>query len=529
MEGFDGTPEEKKAVSDLLTEMGYTVEGGGHCCQPSGEVFQVQKDVKELGLDAFMEAIPKGTGVRTMANLSRFLKTLAEEPDFAPVDLTDVVAAPAQPKENPGFLSWPAKDSAKDDASAERFYVTLHNIVRADEEDRKLTIRVIHLARFVEFSLGSRRHARLVLPQGSSLQLMCEMTEGVRFHRAVSAKDLGKGAMVLAHSWHQGRDRGFAALVKPPLAPQPTSSVYHFCGPDPGTERDVLKVWHMRPGEVNSEANLTKLKRYQSMTVLPEFDATADLAELADADGVLPVGRSKVRIHLHNVSAEKEKFRVKLKVTLPDDAVATFQLDSHCHSALRLPKGSSIEATSQSEDFPKSKASITLGPKDLKGLVNGANVGHPSRGKACRDACGRSSILWHFCTLGMETLFIQPKAPSKHEKQQPGVAITSGESYAVTASDSVLTVWDNQPNLLAEKSKLREKVVELDTCKFVDRHVYVIWDSKKSSENFTDGFIGAWAGTSSLSDSSEWDALQTDAFDMDLEAGHAPSNNMPTV
>lgn len=149
-------------------------------------------------------------------------------------------------------------------------------------------------------------------------------------------------------------------------------------------------------------------------------------------------------------------------------------------------------------------------------------LGRPSRGQA-----NGSSILWHFCTLGMETLFVQA---SKDEKQEPGVSITSGESYAVTAgTDSVLTVWDNQPNLLAEKSKLREKIVELDTRKFVNRHVYVIWDSRKSSEDFTDGFIGAWAGTSTLSDSSEWDALQTGASDMDLEAGNAPSKNMPFV
>lgn len=255
MESFDGTPEEKKAVSDLLAEMGYTIEGGGSCCQPSTEVFQVKEDVKELGLDAFMEAIPKGTAPRTRANLSRFLKSLAREADFAPADLTDVVeAAPTQPSaENPrymSYMSWLAKESAKDD-SPERFHVMLHNIVKASEDDRTLTIRVIHRSRFVEYTLGSRRHARLVLPEGSSLQLMCELTQGVRFHRTCSAKDLvGKGSMVLAHSWHQGTDRGFAAVVKPALATlRPKSSVYHFCGPDPGTERDVLKVsgWQIQP------------------------------------------------------------------------------------------------------------------------------------------------------------------------------------------------------------------------------------------------------------------------------------------
>eukprot|EP00438_Fugacium_kawagutii_P015323 Skav233064 [mRNA] locus=scaffold1468:15846:18038:- [translate_table: standard] len=567
MEGFDGTPEEKKAVSDLLTEMGYNVEGGGSCCQPAG-TFQVQKDVKELGLDAFMDAVPKGTAVRTRANLSRFLKTLAEEPDFAPADLTDAVAtAPTQPKEEPGFLSWFTSKSSKesaDDPSPEKFHVLLHNIVKAGEDNRKLTIRVIHLSRFVEYTLESRRHARLVLPEGASLQLMCELSDGVRFHRSCSAKDLvEKGSMVLAHSWHQGSDQGFLAMVKPPLAPppQPTSSVYHFCGPDPETERGVLKVWYMQPGEVKSEATLTKLERYQSMAVLPvasgsifssdrgqlhmesyfrktehlgknrfrikecaddkqiptsqhagrhvyisqfqenlsvdagalvnepkEFDASADLADDAADDAVY----NGFRIHLHNISAEKEKFGV----TLPDDRVADFQLDNHCHSALRLPEGSSIEVESQSAEFPESKASITLGPKDL---VNGANVYLFSECKA-----SRSSILWHFCTLGAETLWLQAKTPSK----EPGVALTSGESRAVTASDSVLTVWDNQPDASSGKCKLREKIIELDTRKFVNRHVYVVWDSRKSSQNFTDGFLGALPGAKPLSDSADWDALQ---------------------
>ena len=202
MERFDGTPEEKKAVMGLLAEMGYAVEGGG--------IPQLQKDVQELSPEAFMEAIPKGTDFRTRANLSRFVKDLMlGETDPPPVGLSDPVDTIAE------------KD--------ERFHIILHNILKADENERKLTIRVIHLSRFVDYTLQSRHHAKLFLPEGSSLQLICEMFENVSFHRVFSAKDLSvvKGSMLLFHSYMYRSMAAFAATLRPPLAPvQPTACVY---------------------------------------------------------------------------------------------------------------------------------------------------------------------------------------------------------------------------------------------------------------------------------------------------------------
>eukprot|EP00439_Symbiodinium_sp_Y106_P067031 s21_g11.t1 len=397
---FDGTPEEKKAVMGLLAEMGYAVEGGG--------IPQLQKDVQELSPEAFMEAIPKGTDFRTRANLSRFVKDLMlGETDPPPVGLSDPVDTIAE------------KD--------ERFHIILHNILKADENERKLTIRVIHLSRFVDYTLQSRHHAKLFLPEGSSLQLICEMFENVSFHRVFSAKDLSvvKGSMLLFHSYMYRSMAAFAATLRPPLAPvQPTACVYHFCGPDADPEQGVLK-----------ENNLTKLEQYNSMALLPveraqlhiesnyrkyhnrghaiivpedcseskqlstaqhagrhvyisqiqehlwadagalvnepqKFDASADLADVQEVEDGVHKG---LCIRLHNVPAKNLKFGLKVKVKLPDDRLAHFQLDSRCCGVLRLPEGSSVEVESQSEEFPESKASITLDPKALA-KANGGNV-----------------------------------------------------------------------------------------------------------------------------------------------------------
>ena len=248
MESFDGTPEEKNAVLGLLTEMGYAVEQGAG-------IPQLQKDVRELGQEALMESIPKDTAFRTRASLSRFVKAL--------------MLGEADPL--PAGLIGPLDTRAEKD---ERFHIMLHNIFKADEKERKLTIRVIHLSRFVDYTMQSRQHAKLVLPEGSSLQLICEMSQHVSFHRVFSAKDLSvsKGSVVYFHSWTWGSSgyAAFAARLRPPLAPvQPTACVYHFCGPDADPEQGVLKVWHAHAGEIKSENNLTKLERYQSMAVLP--------------------------------------------------------------------------------------------------------------------------------------------------------------------------------------------------------------------------------------------------------------------
>ena len=164
----------------------------------------------------------------------------------------------------------------------------------------------------------------------------------------------------------------------------------------------------MQAGEVKSEKNVTKLEPYQSMAVLPmeraqlhmeseyekmhnkghaiitredcsdnkqiptgqhagrhvyisqfeerlwadagalvnephTFDARADLADVQhEADkGV----HNAFCIRLHNISAEDLKFGLKVKVNLPDDRVAHFHLESHCHGMLRLPEGSSVEVS----------------------------------------------------------------------------------------------------------------------------------------------------------------------------------------
>ena len=633
MESFDGTPEEKKTIIGLLTEMGYAVEGGSSDCQPCGGISQLQKDVKELGQEAFMASIPKDTAFRTRASLSRFVKALM----LGEADPVGHILVPAEPGE---------KDK--------RFHIMLHNIMKADEDDRKLTIRVIHLSRFVDYMLQSRQHAKLVVPEGSSLQLMCELSPNVKAHRAFSAKDLSvlTGSMVLFHSWLRGTDQGFAATLRPPLAPlQPTASVYHFCGPDVGPDL-VLKVWHMRAGEVKSEKNLTKLEQYQAMAVLPVeraqlhlesnfrklhnkghaiiisedcsdnmqlptvqhagrhvyisqfqehlwadagalvndpqmIDASADLADVQDeADDAVHNGFC---IRLHNVSTKKLKFGLKVKVKLPDDRVAHFQLDSHCNSLLRLPEGSSIEVESQSEEFPESKASITLDPNELA-KANGGNVyfysahdregwsqeemalvnkfcplmillplyilvvfilicmvnarkrkrplchlvhdvGHPSKGKTIIGSC----IVWHFCNFslgGAETLFLQPKPLTSKDKEKPGFAITSAQSCAVPAASSfALTIWDNpgdnpedDPDDMQPKgSKLREKTVELNTCKFENRHVYVLWNTRSATNDFTRGYGGALPGAGLFSETAEWDAQA--GASVDLEAGKATLPN----
>ena len=59
-----------------------------------------------------------------------------------------------------------------------------------------------------------------------------------------------------------------------------------------------------------------------------KFDASADLEAVQHetADG----GRSGFCIRLHNVPAKNLKFGMKVKVKLPDERLAYFQLDSHC-------------------------------------------------------------------------------------------------------------------------------------------------------------------------------------------------------
>jgi len=618
MERFDGTPEEKKAVMGLLAEMGYAVEGGG--------IPQLQKDVQELSPEAFMEAIPKGTDFRTRANLSRFVKDLMlGETDPPPVGLSDPVDTIAE------------KD--------ERFHIILHNILKADENERKLTIRVIHLSRFVDYTLQSRHHAKLFLPEGSSLQLICEMFENVSFHRVFSAKDLSvvKGSMLLFHSYMYRSMAAFAATLRPPLAPvQPTACVYHFCGPDADPEQGVLKVWHTRAGEVKSENNLTKLEQYNSMALLPveraqlhiesnyrkyhnrghaiivpedcseskqlstaqhagrhvyisqiqehlwadagalvnepqKFDASADLADVQEVEDGVHKG---LCIRLHNVPAKNLKFGLKVKVKLPDDRLAHFQLDSRCCGVLRLPEGSSVEVESQSEEFPESKASITLDPKALA-KANGGNVyfysahdrqswseeekalmnklcplmilfplyilvlliltrmvdarkrkrplcrlvhdvGHPSKGKTIIG----SRIVFHFCNFsvrGAETLFLQPK-PLTSGLKQPGFAITSGQSCTVPAAPGfALTIW-NEPEYDLDdvkKSALREKIVELDTRKLGERHIYFLWSTGRATTDFGRGYLGEFAGPAKISETAEWDAEAQAGASVDLEAGKA--------
>ncbi|CAE7821037.1 unnamed protein product [Symbiodinium microadriaticum] len=574
-----------------------------------------------------MESIPKDTAFRTRASLSRFVKAL--------------MLGEADPL--PAGLIGPLDTRAEKD---ERFHIMLHNIFKADEKERKLTIRVIHLSRFVDYTMQSRQHAKLVLPEGSSLQLICEMSQHVSFHRVFSAKDLSvsKGSVVYFHSWTWGSSgyAAFAARLRPPLAPvQPTACVYHFCGPDADPEQGVLKVWHAHAGEIKSENNLTKLERYQSMAVLPveraqlliessfrkyhnkghayivpedcsdqkqlptaqhagrhvyisqmeeqlcadpgalvnepqKFDASADLEAVQHetADG----GRNGFCIRLHNVPAKNLKFGMKVKVKLPDERLAYFQLDSHCCSVLRLPEGSSIEVESHSEEFPESKASVRLGPEELV-KANGGNVyfysahdrqswseeemalankfcplmilfplyilvmlilicmvdarkkkrplchlaydvGHASKGKTIIGPC----IVWHFCNFslgGPETLFLKPKPLTSKDNAKPGFAITSAQSCAVPAAAGfALSIWDNpeyDPDDV-QKSALREKIVELDTGKFADRHVYVLWNTRRATMDFARGYLGVVPGAGKVS-TAEWDAQAQAGTSLDLEAG----------
>ena len=183
MERFDGTPEEKKAVMGLLAEMGYAVEGGG--------IPQLQKDVQELSPEAFMEAIPKGTDFRTRANLSRFVKDLMlGETDPPPVGLSDPVDTIAE------------KD--------ERFHIILHNILKADENERKLTIRVIHLSRFVDYTLQSRHHCEVIPPRGlvSSADLRnvreCQLSSSILSERSIGGQRFHAPFSQLHVSQHGG-------------------------------------------------------------------------------------------------------------------------------------------------------------------------------------------------------------------------------------------------------------------------------------------------------------------------------------
>ena len=76
-----GNPEEEQWVKDILTGMGYTVDARTFCCAPADCLPAVRKDVAEIGAEAFMAAVPAGTGIRQRAVFSRFLKALQEEKD----------------------------------------------------------------------------------------------------------------------------------------------------------------------------------------------------------------------------------------------------------------------------------------------------------------------------------------------------------------------------------------------------------------------------------------------------------------
>ena len=86
---------------------------------------------------------------------------------------------------------------------------------------------------------------------------------------------------------------------------------------------------------------------------------------------------------LHNLSPQQEKFRLKVKVT-SDHKTADFQLDSHRHTILKLPEGSSlqVETELEKEHCSPLKASAALDAKTL--AENGSNVYFWTPGRRAR-------------------------------------------------------------------------------------------------------------------------------------------------
>eukprot|EP00439_Symbiodinium_sp_Y106_P071362 s21_g12.t2 len=150
------------------------------------------------------------------------------------------------------------------------------------------------------------------------------------------------------------------------------------------------------------------------------------------------------------------------------------------------------------------------------------DVGHPSKGKTIIG----SRIVFHFCNFsvrGAETLFLQPK-PLTSGLKQPGFAITSGQSCTVPAAPGfALTIW-NEPEYDLDdvkKSALREKIVELDTRKLGERHIYFLWSTGRATTDFGRGYLGEFAGPAKISETAEWDAEAQAGASVDLEAGKA--------
>ena len=88
------------------------------------------------------------------------------------------------------------------------------------------------------------------------------------------------------------------------------------------------------------------------------------------------------------------------------------------------------------------------------------------------------------------------------------------------AAGFALSIWDNpeyDPDDV-QKSALREKIVELDTGKFADRHVYVLWNTRRATMDFARGYLGVVPGAGKVS-TAEWDAQAQAGTSLDLEAG----------
>ena len=103
------------------------------------------------------------------------------------------------------------------------------------------------------------------------------------------------------------------------------------------------------------------------------WNAAEDIANLATASQ----DQKKTANHvlLHNRSPEDEKFRLKVKVKY-NGKVADFELDSHRHSVLHLPKGSSLEVESelQSEAFTDASSATASVTIEAEKFVAGSNL-----------------------------------------------------------------------------------------------------------------------------------------------------------
>ncbi|CAJ1453000.1 unnamed protein product [Effrenium voratum] len=420
---FEGSLEEKQWVTDMLAAMGYQVEEqdlSSFCCaQPAQRpvaLSAVKADLAEQGLEAFLHSGESLTlEPRQREAFGRFCRALLEESQRAATDN--------------------AQGNDNGDGDERGTAVVVHNF-NVEQDLYTVKLRVISGRRFVEYTLQPARHAKLILPkEWSRIDLVStsKTDDVVPMNKVMRPEEdeVTQGSTIYVCSWKVSKDVGLKAVVGLPVElPDADCSVYHYCPiRQIGTSLDLF---HVSPGEQESEAHRKHFHDNSAMVVVPDgssqvhlrstfkspangekwqgdrqfpaedfisrhvyvqtyqddiflkrgdklgeaqkFDAVKDLAK-HEGDQKASSAGSEDGFHvvLHNLSPQQEKFRLKVKVT-SDHKTADFQLDSHRHTILKLPEGSSlqVETELEKEHCSPLKASAALDAKTL--AENGSNV-----------------------------------------------------------------------------------------------------------------------------------------------------------